>query len=176
MAINRDVEVRARIEILLTEVTDPDNPVGRGGLRGKTEKRNITIPIVIMDYDELVYRASDIADTIQHGYELEGTTPPEAVTEGVTGIEAHVGILHGRVLPNVNTSCGFLYGPTKELDYTADADQSVIAAASETPVPITVTLGDLLAGTRYYYRAWAQIAGVRVRYGRMRSFVTAVAD
>ena len=172
MAINRDVEVRARIEILLTEVTDPDNPVGRGGTRGKTEKRNIQIPLVIMDNDELVQRATDIALSIQHGYELEGTEPPESVTEGANTITAHTAVLNGRVLPNTNTSCGFLYGPTRELDYTADADQSIIAAASDTPVPITVTLGDLLANTRYYYRAWCQIAGLRVRYGRMRSFVT----
>jgi len=172
MSINRDVEVRARIEILLTEVKDPDNPVGRGGLRGKTEKRNITIPIVIMDYDELVYRAADIANSIQYGYELTGTDPPSSVTEGVTAIDADAATLHGRVIPNTNTSCGFLYGTTKELDNTQDADQSIIAASSDDPIPITTTLIGLVANTRYYYRAWSQIALVRVRYGRIRSFKT----
>jgi hypothetical protein len=172
MAINRDVEVRARIEILLTEVTDPDNPVGRGGARGKTEKRNITVPIMILDYDEIVSRSTDIGDAIQHGYELEGTTPPEAVTEGASAILTDGAILHGRILPNVNTFCGFLYGVTKELDNTQDADQSAIADASDVPIPITTTLVGLVANTRYYYRAWAEIANVRVRYGRMRSFKT----
>ena len=172
MAINRDVEVRARIEILLTEVKDPDNPVGRGGLRGKTEKRNITIPIVIMDYDELVYRATDIANSIEYGYELTGTEPPSAVTEGAGTIVADGAVLNGRILPNVNTSCGFLYGTTKELDNTQDADQSAIADSSETPIPITTTLTGLTGNTRYYYRAWAQLPGLRVRYGRIRSFVT----
>jgi len=172
MAINRDVEVRARIEILLTEVNDIDNPVNRGGRRNGTEKRNITIPIMIMDYDELVYRASDIAYAIQEGYELTGTTPPSSVTEGVSVVGADTAILHGRVIPNTNTSCGFLYGTTKELDNTQDADQSIIAASSDDPIPITTTLIGLVANTRYYYRAWSQIALVRVRYGRIRSFKT----
>ena len=173
MAINRDVEVRARIEILLTEVTDPDNPVGRGGRRAGTEKRNIQIPLVIMDYDELVARATDIADSIREGYELTGTTPPSSVTEGTVGVTTVVATLLGRVIPNVNTSCGFIYGLTKELDNTTDADESVIAAASDDPVPIQATIMGLTPNTRYYYRAWSLIASVvRVRYGRIRSFKT----
>jgi len=172
MAINRDVEVKCRIELLLTEVTDPDNPVGRGGKRGGTEIRKITIPLVIIDYDELVRRASDIADVINEGYELEGTTPASCQTEAATGVTAVSAVLHGRVIPNTNTSCGFLHGTTKELDNTTDADQSIIAAASETPVAITDTLAELTPNTRYYFRSWCKIASTVTRYGRIRSFKT----
>jgi hypothetical protein len=174
MAINRDVEVKCRIHILSTEVTDPDNPVSRGGRRGACERRIVDVPIVIIDNNELVYRTTDIADIILHGYELTGTTPPEAITEDVSAIAAATVTLHGRVIPNTNTSCGFMYGVTKELANTHDADQSAIAAASVTPIPITVSLIGLAHNTRYYYRAWAQITGVRVRYGRIRSFKTLV--
>ena len=173
MAINRDVEVRCRINILMTEVTDPDNPVGRGGRRGPSEKKIVDIPVVIMDNNELIRRASDIADIIQYGYELEGTEPASCVTEDVSGLTSVDAVLNGRVLPNTNTSCGFLYGLTRELDNTTDADQSIIAVASDTPVPITATLGALTPNTRYYYRAWCKIAATVTRYGRIRSFVTA---
>ena len=172
MAINRDQEIRCRINILITEVKDPDNPVGRGGRQGKTERKIIDIPVVIMDNNEFISRATDIADAITYGYELTGTQPPEAVTEGTIGVTTVVATLRGRILPNVNTSCGFLYGTTKELDNTTDADESAIAAASDTPVAIQATVMALTPNTRYYYRAWAQLAGLRVRYGRIRSFVT----
>jgi len=172
MAINRDVEVRCEIKILSTEVMDENDPSGRGGRRGKVETRIINIPKVIIDDTELIQRASDIADIIQYGYELEGTDPPEAVTEQAGTIAATTAVLHGRILPNVNTSCGFLYGTTKELVSTTNANESPIAAASTTPQSITANLAGLTANTRYYVRAWCQITGLRTRYGRIISFKT----
>ena len=172
MAINRDVEVRAEIHILSTEVMDENDPVGRGGRRGKVETRIVKIPKVIIDNTELIARATDIADIIQHGYELEGTDPPEATTEQASDITTVQATLHGRILPNVNTTCGFLYGVTKEFGSTTDADESPFAAAETTPQPIAATIAGLTPGTRYYFRAWANLAGLRVRYGRIISFRT----
>jgi hypothetical protein len=173
MAINRDVEVRCRIHILSTEVMDENDPdERRGGRRGKSERRIVDVPKVIMDNDELIDRATDIADTILHGYELTGTQPPVAITLPARPIAATTATLRGSVNPNVNTTCGFLYGPTKELDNTVDADESPLAGLTDDAVAISAPLVGLVADTRYYYRAWAQIALVRVRYGRMLSFKT----
>jgi hypothetical protein len=173
MAINRDVEVRCRISILCTEVMDENDPTGRGGGRRKGgEKRIVDVPLVIMDNNELVQRATDIADIILHGYELEGTQPVEAVTEHASAVTTTTATLNARILPNVNTTCGFLYGTTKELDNTVDAVESPVAGLTDDVVQVTGLLTLLTPNTRYYYRAWAQLAGLRVRYGRIKSFVT----
>jgi len=172
MAINRDVEVRAEIHILSTEVMDENDPVGRGGRRGKVETRIVKIPKVILDNNELIARATDIADVIQHGYELEGTDPPQVVTEQATDITATSAVLHGRVVPNVNTECGFLFDTDKELGMSTNAAESPFAAAETTPQPISQTIADLTPNTRYYFRAYAIVGGLRTRYGRIISFKT----
>src|SRR4030042_5505693 len=173
MAINRDVEVRCRVSILSTEVMDENDPVGRrGGRRGRVETRIVEIPKTIIDDNELIYRASDIADIILHGYELTGTQPVEATTEQASVITTTTATLNGRILPNVNTTCGFLYGTTKELVQTQDAAESPLAGLTDDRVPITTALIGLTPNTRYYFRAWAQIALMRVKYGRIISFKT----
>jgi len=172
MAINRDVEVRCRISILSTEVMDENNPSGRGGRRGRTETRIVDVPKVILDNDELISRASDIADIILHGYELTGTIPPESTTEDASAVTTTTVTLHGRILPNVNTVVGFRYGTTREVGLTTVANESPIAAASDTPMPITAQLIALTPNTRYYFRAYATLGALRIRYGRILSFKT----
>ncbi len=173
MAINRDISVKVRASLLISELLDVDDPAGRqGGRQGKQGQQVLSYPELIVDKDEWTRRLADAADVLQFGYELTGTIPPQAVTEGATVIAAATATLNGHVLPNTNTSCGFLYGTTRELDLTVNANESIIAAASDALVPITAQLAGLAHNTRYYYRAWAQIALVHVRYGRIRSFVT----
>jgi hypothetical protein len=173
MAINRDVNVKIRANLLLTEIRDENDPAGRGGGRqGNQGHQIIDYASMNVDKHELDRRLADAADVLLYGYELTGTVPPIAVTEEATGITATIVTLHGRVSPNVNTSCGFLFGTTKELTATHNADQSPLAGLTDTAVPITHTILGLTANTRYYFRAWALIAGVHVRYGRIKSFKT----
>ena len=172
MAIDKHVRVKARLSLIINEIRDENDPVGRGGRRGDNVHRQYDLEEFEVPLSELEDRIIDAGDVFINGAELTGTEPPEAVTEQPSAITATGVIFHGRVKPNVNTSCGFLYGTTKELVSTEDADQSIIAAASDVPIPITKTMAGLTANTRYYYRAWAQIAGVRVRYGRTISFKT----
>lgn len=172
MAIDKHVRVKARLSLIISEVRDINDPVGRGGRRGDNVHREYNLPEFEVPLSELESRIVDGNDVFLEGVELTGTTPPLPVTEQPTAITATGVILHGRVTPNVNTSCGFLYGTNMDLVNTQDADQSIIAAQSDTPTPITTTLAGLTANTKYYYRTWAQIAGVRVRYGSIRSFKT----
>jgi hypothetical protein len=165
MAINRDLKIRVRANLILAEILES----GKEGSQGHLVK---SYPEISVDADEWDRRMSDASDVLLYGYELTGTVPPIAVTEEVGSLTKNSVVLKGRVTPNTNTSCGFLYGTTKELDNTKDADQSIIAASSDTPVPVTASLAGLTPGTKYYYRAWAQIALVNVRYGRLLSFTT----
>jgi hypothetical protein len=174
MAINRDVNVKIRANLLLTELRDEDDPAGRGGGRQGTQGHQI-IDYASMNVDkhELERRLADAADVLLYGYELTGTQPPIAITEGATAITSTSATVHGHVSPNVNTTCGFLYGTTKELGSTTTAPESPLAGLTDTKVAITGPTGAVLTpNTRYYYRAWAQIAGLHVRYGRIRSFKT----
>jgi hypothetical protein len=173
MAINRDVNVKVRANLLLTEIRDENDPAGRGGGRqGNQGHQTIDYAAINVDKAEFDRRLADAADVLLYGYELEGTQPPVAVTEEASGVTATIATLHGRVSPNVNTSCGFLFGTTKELTTTHNADQSPLAGLTDAVVPITHTVLGLTANTRYYFRAWAQIAGVHTRYGKIKSFKT----
>ena len=172
MSINRDLKVRVRASVIITEVNDPDNPVARKGKDGSQQHIVINYPEFSVDNAEWDNRISDAFLALSKGYELTGTQPPRVVTEAATGVGFVVATLHGRVEPNVNTSCGFLYGPTKELGSTTDADESPLAGLTDAHVTISKQIAGLTPNTRYYYRAWAQIALVRVRYGRIRSFKT----
>lgn len=173
MSINRDISVKVRANLIITELLDVDDPAGRhGGRQGSQGQQVVSYPELTVDKDEWNRRLADAADVLQFGYELAGTTPPIAVTEEASAIAAATVTLNGRVTPNVNTSCGFLYGLTKELILTTNANESPLAGLVDTPVAITAQLAGLAHNTRYYYRAWAQIATVNVRYGRIRSFKT----
>jgi len=173
MAINRDLSIKLRANLIISEVLDVDDPAGRrGGRLGSQGQQVVSYPELTVDKDEWTRRLADAADVLQYGYELTGTTPPIAVTEDASVITAATVTLNGRVTPNVNTSCGFLYGTTKELDLTVNANESPLAGIVDTPVAITAQLAGLAHNTRYYYRAWSQIALVNVRYGRIRSFKT----
>jgi hypothetical protein len=174
MSINRDLKVRLRASVILTERNDVDNPVKRTGKDGSQQHVVIDYPEFTVDHAEWDLRLADAFLALSKGYELTGTQPPRVVTEDPTGVGFVVATLHGRVEPNVNTSCGFLYGITKELGSTVDAVESPLAGLTDDPVAIAAQIAGLTPNTRYYYRAWAQLAGVRVRYGRIRSFKTNV--
>ncbi len=172
MSINRDVKVKIEARLIITEMKDVDNPSGRGGEEGSGKPTIIRVPEFVVNRAELDERIADSYLVLQKGYELTGTQPPRPVTEHVCTITANTAILHGRIEPNVNTSCGFVYGTTKELNSTQDCNESPLAGLTDDAVAVTTNLAGLTPNTRYYYRLWAQLAGLRVRYGRIRSFVT----
>lgn len=174
MAINRDVNVKIRANLLLAELRDEEDPAGRGGGRqGSQSHQVINYASMNIDKTEFDQRMEDAADVLLHGYELEGTQPPVAITEGVTALTATSAIVHAHVSPSGATTCGFVYGLTKELLTSTTAPESPLAGATDDKVPITGPTGAVLTpDTRYYYRAWAQKGALRRRYGRIRSFKT----
>jgi len=172
MAIIRDVRVRARISILMDEIKDENDPAGRGGKQGASQKKMIVdVPEVVLDYDELLARISAIGDVILHGYELDNDLPPAAITEEATGITTTAAVLHARVTPSGATTCGFMVDLTKEMTAASHAaDESPLNGTTQTEVHHH--LAGLIPNTRYYFRAWALVAGITKRYGRVRSFKT----
>lgn len=172
MAINRHVKVKTEVRLILTELKDVDNPVGRGGEEGSGKPYIYRLPEFIVDRTELDQRIADSYLVLQKGYELTGTQPPRPVTEHTDTITVNTANVYGRIEPNVNTSCGFVYGTTKEMVHTENCNESPLAGLTDDAVQVTANLAGLTPGTRYYYRLWCQIAGVRTRYGRIRSFVT----
>lgn len=173
MAINRDVSVKIRASLILTELRDENDPAGRGGGReGSQAHQVINYAEVRVDKEEFDRRLSDAADVLLYGYELEGTQPPIAQTEQASVVATTTATLNGHVSPNVNTTCGFYYGITKNLGSNAAASQSPLAGLTDAKVAISASIAGLTANTRYYYRAWALVTGVVRRYGRMQSFKT----
>jgi hypothetical protein len=130
------------------------------------------MPEIVIDADEWARRQSDAALVLHEGWELDNDGPPKAVTEGVTLLTKNSVTLTGRVSTHGQTTCGFVYGLTKDVDTsTSNASQSPVAVNLD-DVAITAAIAALTPGKKYYYRAWANTAGLYTRYGTVRSFTT----
>jgi hypothetical protein len=130
------------------------------------------MPEVIIDKAEWDRRMVDVALVLYDGWELDNDGPPSIKTEGVTALTATGATVHARVSTHGQATCGFLYGLTKEVDTsTVDADQSPVNVNLD-DVAVSKAIAGLTPGKKYYYRPWANTAGLFTRYGTVRSFTT----
>jgi hypothetical protein len=142
------------------------------GKEGSTRRIVADMPEITIDNDEWERRMSDAALVLHEGWELDNDGPPYAVTAGVTLLTKNSVTLHGFAGSYGATSCGFIYGITKDVNTTTeDATESPIGVNLD-DVSISKALVGLTPGTKYYYRAWANTAGLNTRYGTVRSFTT----
>jgi len=169
MSINRDVKVKARLSLIVTEMRDDNNPSGRGGRQGQGIHETYDLEEFIIDRAELNRRIIDAGDVIINGKELDNDAAPSIKTHDATAITKVQALLNAQLVAPGETSCGFVYGTTKELDNTQDCTQSPVQAST---VDVSTTIAGLTPNTRYYFRAWANKAGITTRYGRMLSFKT----
>ena len=142
------------------------------GKEGSTRRIVADMPEITIDADEWERRMSDAAVVLSEGWELDNDGPPKVVTEDVTLLTKNSVTLHARVTTHGQATCGFLIDTAKDVDDTShDADQSPILANLDDQ-PISHAIAGLTPGTKYYYRPWANTAGLYTRYGTVRSFTT----
>lgn len=170
MSVVRDVKVKLRISAIFIEQEERGS--GKSGKDGRQSHIVSDMPEIIIDRDELTRRLTDAGLVLHEGWELDNDGPPNAVTEHVTFLEKNSVTLNGRVSTHGEASCGFVYGLTKDVNTsTIDALQSPVAANLD-DVLMRNGISGLLPGHKYYYRAWANTAGLYTRYGTVRSFTT----
>jgi len=169
MALVRDVKVKLRMNLLTVEMLErgSDKP----GKDGSTRKIIQDMPEITIDSEELARRLSDAALVLHEGWELDNDGPPVIVTEGVSGLTKNAVTLHALVTTSGQSSCGFMVDTRRSVDLAShNADQSPVNAL--TTAALTHTLLGLTPGQKYYYRPWANTAGLYTRYGTVRSFTT----
>jgi hypothetical protein len=170
MAIVRDLKIKLRMNVLTVEQIErgSDKP----GKDGSTSKIIADMPEIVIDADEWARRQADAALVLHEGWELDNDGPPKAVTEGVTLLTKNSVTLNGRISTHGQTTCGFMIDTRKSVDLAShDADQSPIAVNLDDQA-ISHAIAGLTPGQKYYYRAWANTAGLNTRYGTVRSFTT----
>jgi hypothetical protein len=169
MATIKDVKVRVRVNILMSEV-DPDT--GKEVGQGKIIKE---LPEFIIDEGELGTRIDHGILVMRDGYWVDpDDIPPKVITDVPTLITATTALLHGHVKScsaGIAAACGFKIGTTKAPGTTHVATQSPVANVAM--LPISYPLTNLVANTKYYYRAYATDAHFSGgKYGRLKSFTT----
>lgn len=170
MGVVKDLKIKLRMSVLTVEQIERGSE--KPGKDGATSKIVADMPEIVIDADEWKRRQADAALVLHEGWELDNDGPPKAVTEGVTLLTKNSVTLNGNVSTHGQTTCGFMYGVTKEVDTTsADASQSPVNVNLD-EVSISSAIAGLTPGTKYYYRAWANTAGLYTRYGAVRSFTT----
>lgn len=171
MAVVRDLKIRLSINAQIFEQEERGSEKPGKDARGASHII-ASMPEIVIDEAEWNRRASDAALVLHEGWELDNDGPPKAVTEGVTLLTKNSVTLHGRVSTHGATTCGFIYGKTKEVNTTTqNATQSPLGPNVDDTI-ITKALVGLSVSTKYYYRAWANTAGLYTRYGTVRSFTT----
>ena len=170
MATIKDLNVKARVNILCTEIQDKGDANQRPGRDGTQRKVIIELPEFEVDSEEFEARLTAAQLALQ-GCWVDDEPAPIAITDDATGVVHNFATLHGTITSNdTNTVCGFQIGTTKELGTTHVADQSPVTNAN--PVPITHPVA-LMPGVKYYYRAYAEQYAGWIMYGRIKSFTTA---
>jgi len=170
MATIKDLNVKARVNILCTEIQEQGDPCRRPGRDGTQRKIILELPGFEIDSEEFENRLAGARLALQ-GCWVDDEPAPIAITDDATGVVHNFATLHGTITSNdTNTVCGFQIGTTKELGTTHVADQSPVTNAN--PFPITHTVA-LSASTKYYFRAYADQYAGWIMYGRIKSFTTA---
>jgi hypothetical protein len=171
MAVVRDLKVKLRINLLTTEMLERGSELP--GKDGSTRKLIQDMPEITVDADELERRIADAWKVLHQGWELDNDAPPKGVsTAGVLLLTKNSVTLKGYVDTVSETTCGFIWGATRDVNtFTDTAAQSPVAANID-DVLITTAVTGLTPGTKYYYRAYVNVAGMLTRYGNVRSFTT----
>jgi hypothetical protein len=172
MTVVRDVKVKLRMHVLFVEQEERGSE--KAGKDAKSGQRQIieSMPEITIDYDELQRRISDAAIVLHEGWELDNDGPPAVSTEGVTALTKNSVTLHARVSTHAQSTCGFMVDTKRDVDAAShNADESPVAANLD-DVTISHNIAGLTPGTKYYYRPWANTAGLYTRYGNVRSFTT----
>ena len=171
MAVVKDLKIRARLNVILTEVEE------RGSEKPGKDKRqtqfNISMPETVIDSEEWARRLSDAQKVLAQGWELDNDAPPKGVqTAGVTLLTKNSVTLNGYVDTVSESTCGFIWGETRDVNTSTDTAAQSPVAANFDDVLITTAVTGLTPGTKYYYRAYVNVAGMLTRYGNVRSFTT----
>jgi hypothetical protein len=171
MTLVKDLKIKLRMNVLTVEMIErgSEKPGKEGPTRNVIEK----MTEITVDSDEWERRLSDAKKVLAQGWELDNDAPPKGIaTAGVSSLTASSVTLKGYIDTVAESTCGFVYGATKEVNtFTSDAAQSPVAANFD-DVLITANLIGLSPGIKYYYRAWVNVAGMLTRYGNVRSFTT----
>jgi hypothetical protein len=171
MSVVKDLKIRARLNVILIEVDERGSE--KSGRDKKQTQFNLSMPETTLDKDEWDRRLADATKVLAQGWELDNDAPPKGIsTGGVSSLTASSVTLKGFVDTVAESTCGFVYGATREVNtFTANAAQSPVAANFD-DVLITAAIAGLSPGIKYYYRAWVNVAGMLTRYGTVRSFTT----
>lgn len=172
MTVVRDLKVKLRMSAIFIEQEERGSE--KAGKDSKGGQRHVVqdMPEIVVDSVEWARRMSDAELVLHEGWELDNDGPPKAVTEGVTLLTKNSVTLNGNVSTHGQATCGFIYGVTKDVDTsTENAAQSPVNVNLD-EVSISAAIAGLTPGTKYYYRAWANTAGLYTRYGAVRSFTT----
>ena len=171
----RDLRVKVRLNVLSVLLNDKEDAENRPPRHGSQRKAIIDIPEIEIPSTELEIRLEKAQQVLLSGYWVDpDDVPPQVVTDDASSVDDDGAILNGHVKSGsaiIAATCGFQYGTTPALGSTAAADQSPVASANNTA--ITATLSGLVAGTKYYYRAYATDANFSGgKYGIVKSFTT----
>ena len=173
MTVVRDLKVKLRISAVFIEQEERGSE--KPGKDAKGGQRHLVqdMPEITVDKEELDRRLADAAAVLHQGWELDNDAPPKGIsTGGVTGLTASSVTLKGYVDTVSESTCGFVWGATRDVNtFTDTAAQSPVAANFD-DVLITLAIAGLSPGIKYYYRAYVNVAGMLTRYGNVRSFTT----
>jgi hypothetical protein len=171
MGVVRDLKIRLSVNAQIFEQQERGSEKPGKDARGASHLV-AKMPEIVVDEDEWNRRLSDASLVLHEGWELDNDGPPKAVTEGIQFLTKNSVTFNGRVSTHGQTTCGFVYGLTKEVNTsTVDAIQSPVGANLDDVFVRNGVVG-LIPGSKYYYRAWANTAGLYTRYGTVRSFTT----
>jgi hypothetical protein len=169
MATIKDLNVKARVNILCTEIQDKGDANRRPGRDGTQRKIILELPEIEVDSEEFEARLTAAQLALQ-GCWVDDEPAPIAITDDATNITHESATLNGTIISNdTSADSGFQIGLTKELGTTVFATESPVQNADSVPI----TYNTLLApNTKYYYRAFADQYAGWVMYGRVKSFTT----
>jgi len=157
MAVVKNVKVKARFSVLVTELKYKGNSQNRPGRDGPQQKIVIDSPVYVLPETEFIQRKGDVAKVVNHGWQLIEADPPEVWIGDISVTPAGVISCSGKVKSNnVATTCGFYIAIDPEMDteILSAADESPIQSEDDEIITLDYNLGDF-PGYLFYIRAYA---------------------